>query len=97
MAVLGMRSHRRREVVLGVMRACQRGIGVAQPQAEVAHHDIVRLADLEPVERGSTLRPVVARVQSVLLVVDTVNARPGTSGVVRIKDVTLLIAPPAAR
>jgi hypothetical protein len=40
---------------------------------------VVSLADLEPVERGSSLRPIVARVQSVLLVVDTVNATPGSS------------------
>jgi len=54
---------------------------------------VVSLADLEPVERGSSLRPIVARVQSVLLVVDTVNATPGSSGVVRIRDVTLVTAP----
>jgi hypothetical protein len=54
---------------------------------------IVPLSDLEPVERGSALRPIVARVQSVLLVVDTVNAVPGSSGVVRISNVTLVTAP----
>jgi hypothetical protein len=40
----------------------------------------IRLSELEPIERGSTLRPVVAKVQSVLLVVDTINALPGSSG-----------------
>jgi hypothetical protein len=47
---------------------------------------VIRLAELEPVERGSPLRPVVARVQSVLLVVDTLNALPGTSGAVTVRD-----------
>ena len=55
---------------------------------------VVSLAELEPVERGSPLRPIVARVQSVLLVIDTVNASPGSSGVVNIRDVTLVTAPP---
>jgi hypothetical protein len=55
---------------------------------------VVNLGDLEPVERGSVLRPIVAKVQSVLLVIDTVNALPGSSGVVTIHDVTLVRAPP---
>ena len=55
---------------------------------------VVSLGDLEPVERGSSLRPIVAKVQSVLLVIDTVNALPGSSGVVSIRDVTLMTAPP---
>jgi hypothetical protein len=40
----------------------------------------ILLSELEPVERGATLRPVVAKVQSVLLVIDTVNALPGSAG-----------------
>lgn len=55
---------------------------------------VVSLGDMEPVERGSLLRPIVATVQSVLLVIDTVNASPGSSGVVNIRDVTLVTAPP---
>jgi hypothetical protein len=55
---------------------------------------VVSLGDLEPVERGSLLRPIVAKVQSVLLVIDTVNASPGSSGVVKIRDVTLVTTPP---
>jgi hypothetical protein len=51
----------------------------------------IRLADLEPVSRSSPLRPVVARVQSVLLVVDTVNARPGTEGRLSLSDVRLMV------
>ena len=54
---------------------------------------VVSLSELEPVERGSMLRPIVARVQSVLLVIDTVNAQPGSSGIVHLKDVTLITAP----
>jgi hypothetical protein len=46
----------------------------------------IPLSDLEPVDRRSPLRPVTARVQSVLLVIDTVNARPGTSGEVTLKE-----------
>ena len=63
----------------------------AQPRTYV-----VALSDLEPVERGSALRPIVAKVQSVLLVMDTVNATPGASGVMRITDVRLITAPPGA-
>ena len=51
---------------------------------------VVRLSELEPVERGSALRPIVARVQAVLLVIDTVNTLPGHSGVVRISQVRLV-------
>jgi len=50
----------------------------------------VRLSELDPVERGSLLRPVIARLQSVLIVVDTVNARPGASGEVRISNVRIV-------
>jgi hypothetical protein len=57
---------------------------------------VVSLAELEPVERGSALRPIVARVQSVLLVIDTVNAVPGSSGVVRITDARLITVPASA-
>ncbi|HVQ41269.1 MAG TPA: CehA/McbA family metallohydrolase [Vicinamibacterales bacterium] len=55
---------------------------------------VVSLGDMDPVERGSLLRPIVAKVQSVLLVIDTVNASPGASGVVNIRAVTLVTAPP---
>ena len=56
---------------------------------------VISLSELEPVERGSALRPIVAKVQSVLLVIDTVNASPGSSGVVHIRDVRLVTAPAA--
>ena len=57
---------------------------------------VVSLGELEPVERSSSLRPIVAKVQSVLLVIDTVNALPGSSGTVNIHGVTLVTAPPPA-
>ena len=41
---------------------------------------VVRLRDLEAVDRQTTLRPNVARVQTVLFVVDTLNTMPGSSG-----------------
>lgn len=46
----------------------------------------VPLGELTPVEVGSPLRPLTARVQSVLLVIDTVNAAPGSGGVLRLRD-----------
>ena len=46
----------------------------------------VRLADLEPVDRRSSSSPITSRVQSILLVVDTVNAKPGSSGEVHLRD-----------
>jgi hypothetical protein len=49
----------------------------------------VRLGDMEPVGPATSLRPIVARVQSILFVVDTVNAQPGSSGTVWISGVTL--------
>lgn len=51
----------------------------------------VLLADLEPVGGSTTQQPLVARVESVLFVVDTVNARPGDRGVVTISDVGLRV------
>jgi hypothetical protein len=51
----------------------------------------VRLADLEPVGGSTTQQPLVARVESVLFVVDTVNARPGDRGVVTISEVGLRV------
>jgi hypothetical protein len=51
----------------------------------------VPLATLEPVEPRS-LRPTAARVQSFLLVIDTLNARPGTSGEVVFRDLAFVAA-----
>ena len=46
----------------------------------------VALADLDPLDRRSPLRPIAARVQSILLVVDTLNAKPGTEGAIVFKN-----------
>jgi hypothetical protein len=53
----------------------------------------VPLSTLEPVEPRA-LRPNVARVQSFLLVIDTLNARPGTGGEVLLKDLAFIAGPP---
>ena len=50
---------------------------------------VVRLADMEPAGETTSLRPIVARVQSVLFVVDTMNTAPGTSGTIWLRDVRL--------
>jgi hypothetical protein len=50
----------------------------------------VRVADLEPVAPGSSLRPIVARLDTVLLVVDTVNARPGATGVLTVHQAAVV-------
>ena len=47
------------------------------------------LQDFQPVNRATSQRPIVARVRSVLFVVDTLNARPGTSGQVWISTPVL--------
>jgi hypothetical protein len=52
------------------------------------------LSELEPVGPATSLRPVVARVQSVLLVVDTVNTAPGSSGSFRISGVVFGLGDP---
>jgi len=40
----------------------------------------IKLADLEPVDRRTTLRPITTKVQSILLVIDTINAKTGSGG-----------------
>jgi len=50
---------------------------------------VVRLEDLEPVGGSSSQQPIVAMIRSVLFVIDTVNTRPGASGVVHLRDVEL--------
>jgi hypothetical protein len=51
----------------------------------------VRMTDVTPVgfTPAPTRRPVVARVKSILFVLDTLNTAPGTSGEVVLKDVRL--------
>jgi hypothetical protein len=52
----------------------------------------IALADLDPLERRSPLRPIAARVQSILLVVDTLNAKPGTEGAIVFKNLAFVPA-----
>jgi hypothetical protein len=52
------------------------------------------LSELEPVGPATALRPIVARVQSILLVIDTVNAAPGTSGTFWLSGVLLGLGDP---
>jgi hypothetical protein len=49
----------------------------------------LRLQDFEPVDGGTTRRPIVVPIQSLLFVVDTVNSAPGSQGRVWISDVRL--------
>jgi hypothetical protein len=47
----------------------------------------LRVADLEPiVNQRSAPKPITTRVQSILIVIDTINAKPGSSGEVVLKD-----------
>jgi hypothetical protein len=47
------------------------------------------LEDFQPAERTTSNRPIVARVRSVLFVIDTLNATPGTRGTVWLSHVGL--------
>ena len=49
----------------------------------------LRLADLRPLESVSSARPPLDQVDSLLLVADTLNTRPGTSGAVKVTDLWL--------
>ena len=49
----------------------------------------LRLQDFEPADRPTQRRPIVTPLQSLLFVVDTINARPGTTGRFWLSDVTL--------
>ena len=52
------------------------------------------LSELEPVGPATALRPIVARVQSVLFVIDTVNTAPGTKSRVWFSGVLLGLGEP---
>ena len=52
------------------------------------------LQDFDPVEPYTSQRPVVSPIQTLLVVVDTVNALPGTDGVIWIANVALGIRQP---
>jgi len=49
----------------------------------------LRLEDFEPAGRPTTRRPVAARLQSLLFVVDAPHTAPGTRGTLRLTDVAL--------
>lgn len=51
------------------------------------------LEEFEPADPASVLRPTAARIRSVLVVVDTLNTRPGTRGVVTVIGLSLIKAP----
>lgn len=50
---------------------------------------VVQLEDLEPVGGASSQQPLVAPIQSLLFVVDTVNTLPGASGTIRVSGIGL--------
>lgn len=52
------------------------------------------LQDLEPIDPASLLRPTAARIRSLLVVVDTLNALPGAKGALTLTNVMLSKAPP---
>jgi hypothetical protein len=53
------------------------------------------LGDFDPVGPATSLRPIVAKLQGILFVVDTVNTRPGASGTVWLTGVTLALGNPS--
>jgi len=53
---------------------------------------VVPLRDMDPAEAATSLRPIVARVHAVLIVVDTLNSVTGAAGEVRLSDLNLVIA-----
>jgi hypothetical protein len=52
----------------------------------------MRLADFDSLDRRSTMRPFAAKVQSILLVVDTLNAKPGTDGTIAFRNLSFVAA-----
>ena len=50
---------------------------------------VLRLRDFQPAERPTSLRPFVARVQTLLFVIDTLNTPPGSEGTIWISGVKL--------
>lgn len=53
---------------------------------------VVPLSDMDPAEVATRLRPVVARVHAVLIVVDTLNSATGAEGEIHLRDLNLVIA-----
>jgi hypothetical protein len=52
------------------------------------------LEEFDPAESPTTQRPIVAPIQSLLFVVDTLNTLPGTAGTAWISDISLAIRTP---
>jgi hypothetical protein len=50
---------------------------------------VLRLQDFEPADRPTVRRPVVTPIQALLVVADTVNSRPGSTGTVWLSNVSL--------
>jgi hypothetical protein len=50
---------------------------------------VIPLQDFEPADRPTTRRPIVTPIQSLLVVVDTVNTAPGASGTIWLSSVAL--------
>jgi hypothetical protein len=49
----------------------------------------VSLQDFEPADRPTARQPIVTPIDSLLFVVDTINAKPGSSGTVRFSNISL--------
>jgi hypothetical protein len=69
----------------GDSRRWQRSVYVDQTSRTFS----LSFADFEPVEAPTSLRPNTARVQGVLVVVDTLNLRPGAKGRVELRAIGL--------
>lgn len=50
----------------------------------------VRLADVSPQGFSASRRPIVAKIKSILFVISTLNAAPGSTGVVHLSDIRLV-------
>ncbi len=50
---------------------------------------MLRLQDFEPADRPTARRPIVTPIQSLLIVADTVNSRPGATATVWLSDLVL--------
>ena len=51
---------------------------------------VVRMAELSPQGFSATRRPIVARIKSLLFVLDTLHAAPGSTGTIHLTDVRLV-------
>lgn len=56
---------------------------------ETSRPFVLRLQDFEPADRPTARRPIVTPIQSLLVVMDTVNSRPGAAGTVWLSELAL--------